>query len=132
MADKNCDVAVIGGGPGGYVSAIRAAQLGAKVLLVEEDEIGGTCLNRGCIPTKALLKGVEFIDIAKKAKNYGIDFEGVKVDFPRLMARKDGVVKALVTGVTGVLKSNSVEVAKGRGKFIAKNHIEIIQQEAKT
>ena len=131
MADKNCDIAVIGGGPGGYVSAIRAAQLGAKVLLVEEDEIGGTCLNRGCIPTKALLKGVEFIDIAKKAKNYGIDFEGVKVDFSRLMARKDGVVKALVTGVTGVLKSNSVEVVKGRGKFIAKNQIEIIQPEGK-
>src|SRR3989338_7472075 len=131
MADKSCDIAVIGGGPGGYVSAIRAAQLGAKVCLIEEDEIGGTCLNRGCIPTKALLKGVEFADLAKKAKNYGVDFEGMKIDFPRLMAKKDSVVKTLVTGVSGLLKSNSVEVVKVRGKFLSNTQIEVLKPEGK-
>ena len=131
MADKSCDIAVIGGGPGGYVSAIRGAQLGAKVILVEEDELGGTCLNRGCIPTKALLKGVEFLDSAKKAKNYGIDFEGVKIDFPRLMSRKNTVVKTLVTGVTNILRSNSVEVIKGMGELISNSQIEVITPESK-
>ena len=126
MADKNCDIAVIGGGPGGYVSAIRAAQLGAKVILVEEDELGGTCLNRGCMPTKALLKGVEFLDLAKKGKNYGIDFGEVKVDFSRLNSRKNTIVKTLVGGVTNILKSYSVEVLKGMGKLISPGQIEVI------
>src|SRR3989304_50208 len=126
MADKNCDIAVIGGGPGGYVAAIRAAQLGAKVILIEEDELGGTCLNRGCIPTKALLKGVEFLDLAKKGKNYGIDFGEVKVDFSRLNSRKDTIVKTLVGGVTNILKSYSVEVLKGLGKLISPGQIEVI------
>ena len=93
------DLVIIGGGPAGYVGAIRARQLGARVALIEKGILGGTCLNRGCIPTWALVRGVEFLDLAKKAKDYGVDFGQVEVNFARMMARKDIVVKTMVGGV---------------------------------
>jgi dihydrolipoamide dehydrogenase len=104
---------IIGGGPGGYVAAIRAAQLGAKVALVEKDRIGGTCLNRGCIPTKALVRSVEALQLVEEAPTLGVIAEEPAFDFARIMARKDEVVARLVGGVEGLLQAHEVEVLSG-------------------
>ncbi len=89
MKEKNeKDIVVIGGGPGGYVAAIHAAHLGAKVAVVERDRLGGTCLNRGCIPTKALVRSVEVLLEAKRADDFGLEIPVVKANFQKIMARK--------------------------------------------
>ncbi|MFQ5987387.1 MAG: FAD-dependent oxidoreductase, partial [Dehalococcoidia bacterium] len=119
------DLVVVGGGPAGYVAAIRACQLGGKVALIEKDALGGTCLNRGCIPTRTLARGVELLDLAKKAKDYGVSFGEASVDFAKMMARKDIVIKTLVGGVDLLLKGNGVEVVKGRGKFLSSSEVEV-------
>lgn len=116
MPDKY-DLAIIGGGPGGYVAAIRAAQLGAKVALVEEVEVGGVCLNRGCIPTKALLTSAELLSQIKRAADFGIQVTGVSLDLAKVRERKRQVVQQLVNGVKLLLKSNGVTVIQGRGKL---------------
>jgi dihydrolipoamide dehydrogenase len=113
------DLLVIGGGPAGYVAAIRARQLGAKVTLVEKDALGGTCLNRGCIPTRALVRAVELIDLPKKAKDYGITYPPPQVDFAKIIARKDTIIKTVGGGVQLLMKENGVEVVKGEAKFIS-------------
>ena len=107
------DIAIIGGGPGGYVAAIRAAQLGAKTLLIEKDEIGGTCLNRGCIPTKALIASVGKLHDVKKCAEFGIKAENARFDFAAVMARKEAVTKQLSSGVASLVKSNGIEMIKG-------------------
>lgn len=107
------DVVIIGGGPGGYVAAIRAAQLGGKVALVEKDRVGGTCLNRGCIPTKALVRSVEALQLVDEAPALGVIVEEPAFDFARMMSRKDEVVTRLVGGVEGLLKAHRVEVVSG-------------------
>jgi len=107
------DIIIIGGGPGGYVAAIRAAQLGAKVALVEKDRVGGTCLNRGCIPTKALVRSVEALQLVEKAPSFGVIVEEPAFDFARIMARKDEIVARLVGGVEGLLEAHKVEVVSG-------------------
>ena len=124
MVEK--DIVIIGGGPGGYVAAIRAAQLGGKVTLIEKEELGGTCLNWGCIPTKALLRGVEILDLVEAGKDYGILAGPVTVDFAKLMARKDRAVKTLVGGVSGLMKANGIEVIKGTGKLISPQKVEVV------
>lgn len=117
-------VAVIGGGPAGYVAAIRAAQLGASVILFEKDTLGGTCLNRGCIPTKALLKTAEYLHHIKAAPARGIRLTGtVSVDMPSAVACKDQAVKALTTGVAALLKSNGVVVVNGKAQLESANRI---------
>jgi dihydrolipoamide dehydrogenase len=126
MAEK--DIIVIGGGPGGYVAAIRAAQLGAKVTLVEKEELGGTCLNWGCIPTKALLRGIEILELVRAGQDFGIQAKEVTIDFSKLMARKDRTVKGLVSGVGGLMKANGVEVIKGKAKFIGPLKIEVASE----
>jgi len=93
------DIVVIGGGPAGYVAAIHAAHLGAKVAVVEKDRLGGTCLNRGCIPTKALVRSVEVLLEARRADDFGIEVDNVKINFQKIMARKSNVVSQLVSGV---------------------------------
>ena len=98
MAEYQYDVAVIGGGPGGYVAAIKAAQSGKKVALVEKSFLGGTCLNVGGIPTKALLAAAEVLHAAKSARDFGINVEGVSYDFAKMLARKERVVKQLRGG----------------------------------
>ena len=112
------DVCVIGGGPAGYVAAIKAAQLGGKVALVEKDELGGTCLNRGCIPTKTYLHNVDIIRKIREAKERGINLvnERFTIDMPKTVGVKNKVVKTLTGGVAALLKSNGVKVFKGVGK----------------
>jgi dihydrolipoamide dehydrogenase len=126
VAEK--DIAIIGGGPGGYVAAIRAARLGAKVCLIEKEELGGTCLNWGCIPTKALLHGVEILETIREGKDFGIQAGEPSVDFAKLSARKDRVVKTLVSGVAGLMKSNGIEVIKGRGRFVTPQKVEVADE----
>lgn len=122
---KGFDIAVIGGGPGGYVAAIKAAQLGAKVVLFEKDTVGGTCLNRGCIPTKTYVKTAEYIKHIKHAHNRGIriDTSTLEVDMPAIVAQKDQVVKKLTTGVAGLLESYGVTVIKGMASLTKERQI---------
>jgi dihydrolipoamide dehydrogenase len=116
---------VIGGGPAGYVAAIRAAQLGGRVALVEQEELGGTCLNRGCIPTKAYLKNAEIIDEIAKAASRGINLSSTAfdIDMPAMVKMKDRVVKKLTGGVKSLLKSNNVDVYNGFGTLQADNSV---------
>lgn len=118
-------IAIIGGGPGGYVAAIRAAQLGAKVTLIEKNQIGGTCLNVGCIPTKALLQSAEALEQVKQAKKFGVQAEAQGFDWAAVMKRKDRVVKQLVKGVQGLMKTNQIEVLPGTAAFIDDQTIEV-------
>ncbi|HBG47313.1 MAG TPA: dihydrolipoyl dehydrogenase [Deltaproteobacteria bacterium] len=112
---KEFDCVVIGAGPGGYVAAIRAAQLGARTAIIERNKIGGTCLNRGCIPTKALYYSARTIESAKRASEFGVNVGEVSFDLARAVERKDGIVKKLVGGIEQLLKGNKVEVIKGDG-----------------
>jgi len=119
------DVAIIGAGSAGYVAAIRAADLGKKVLLVEHREIGGTCLNRGCIPTKAILKSAEIYFESKKSKVFGIDTTNTSFDPVSIQKWKKAVVKRMVSGVDFLLKARRVVVVQGKGKIIDAGTIEV-------
>ncbi|MGI6037521.1 MAG: dihydrolipoyl dehydrogenase [Limnochordia bacterium] len=125
------DLCIIGGGPGGYVAAIRAAQRGKSVCLIEQDEVGGTCLNRGCIPTKALTSSVELLAKIRKARTYGIQVGGVEVDFTQMMKRKDQTVARLVKGINFLLQKNKVELIKGTGRISGPGRIVVNDQEIK-
>ncbi len=122
---KQSDVVIVGGGPAGYVAAIRASQLGSKVILIEKDSLGGTCLNRGCIPTKALLHSVGILESARQGKDYGVNVGEIIIDFAKMMSHKDAVVKTLVTGVQYLMRSNAIEVIKGMGKVISPTEVEV-------
>lgn len=123
---KTFDITVLGGGPGGYVAAIKAAQMGKSVLLIEKEVVGGICLNHGCIPTKALLKNAKVYKQIMHAKDYGVMIDGnISYDWPLMMKRKNLVVKRLTTGVAGLLKKNGVTVVSGFGKVLAPNQIEV-------
>ncbi len=119
------DIAIIGSGSAGYVSAIRAADLGKKVLVIEHREVGGTCLNRGCIPTKALLKVAEVYETAKNSKTFGITVENVSYDPEAIQRRKQAVVKRLVSGIEFLFKSRKITVKKGTGKILDEHTVEI-------
>jgi dihydrolipoamide dehydrogenase len=119
------DVLIVGGGPAGYVAAIRVSQLGGRATVIESDTIGGTCLNRGCIPTRALVRGVEFIDLAKSAKDFGVSYAEAAVDLSKMMARKDIIVKTIVSGVKLLLEGNGVELINGIGKFLSPSQLEV-------
>lgn len=112
------DVGVIGGGPGGYVAAIRAAQLGARVALIEKDEVGGTCLLRGCIPTKAFLATAELLAKARKAEEFGVSVGSVNLNYTKALERKNAIVQRLVAGVHGLLKARKIEYVHGEGKLL--------------
>jgi dihydrolipoyl dehydrogenase len=125
-------VIVIGAGPGGYVAAIRAAQLGADVQLVENDKLGGTCLNVGCIPTKVLLHTANYYKTLKNGKMLGLQADNVAVDWPALLNRKQSIVSQLTKGVEGLLKSNGVAVHKGKAQLTGKNAVKIEGKENPT
>ena len=117
MSDTNFDVVIVGGGPGGYVAAIRAAQLGFKTAVVEANHLGGICLNWGCIPTKALLRSAEIFHYMKHAKDYGLSCENPSFDLDAVVKRSRGVSKQLNAGVGHLLKKNKVTVIDGWGKL---------------
>ena len=123
--EHDVDVCIIGTGPGGYIAAVRAAQLGMKVAAVEREELGGVCLNRGCIPTKAMLRSAEVLQTMRHSADFGIMAENVTVDFPKVLAHRDKVVKQLVTGVGGLLKSYGVEVVRGNAVLAKGNKVRV-------
>lgn len=119
------DLLIIGGGPGGYVAAIRGAQLGKKVTLVEEDKIGGTCLNRGCIPTKALYKNAEVINTLSHINDFGVEISDFNINMDKIQSRKNEIVDKLRSGIDQLLKANGIEVIKGRASFKGNKNVEI-------
>ncbi|MDD2498700.1 MAG: dihydrolipoyl dehydrogenase [Desulfitobacteriaceae bacterium] len=120
------DLIVIGGGPGGYVAAIRAAQLGAKVVLIDEDKLGGTCLNRGCIPTKAFFKNAQVINTINSAEEFGISTGDFSFDMKMVQERKEDIVERLRGGIQQLLKANGVECVQGRGRLIDSRSVEVV------
>ena len=125
MSDKNFDVVVIGGGPGGYVAAIRAAQLGMKSAVVEANHLGGICLNWGCIPTKALLRSAEVAHLIQHADSFGIKVDGFSFDLKKIVERSRGVAKQLSGGIGHLLKKNKVTVYDAYGRLKGKGQVEI-------
>ncbi|MGI8385630.1 dihydrolipoyl dehydrogenase [Robertmurraya sp. P23] len=122
------DTLVVGAGPGGYVAAIRAAQLGQKVTIVEKGTLGGVCLNVGCIPSKALIAAGHRYETAKHSDAIGITAENVKVDFSKVQAWKAGVVKKLTGGVEGLLKGNKVEIVRGEAYFVDNTTVRVMDE----
>lgn len=113
-----CDLAILGGGTGGYVAAIRAAQLGKSVVIVEKDKLGGTCLHRGCIPSKALLRSAEVYADIKESESYGIETSGATLVFPKVQERKEAIVEQLHQGVQYLMRKNKITVLNGTGRVI--------------
>ena len=126
------DIAVIGSGPGGYVAAIKAKQLGFNTVVIEKAELGGICLNWGCIPTKALLKSAAAYKYASHANNYGIKIDNIELDFNAVINRSRGVADTMSKGVQFLLKKNKVDVVNGFGKLINKNTIEVTNSDGET
>src|SRR5665213_2187860 len=125
------DLIVIGGGPAGYAGAIRAGQLGKKVACIESERAGGTCLNWGCIPTKALLKAAELFRTFQKAELFGLSAQGVGFDFAKVMERSRGVAAQMAKGVEFLFKKNKVDYFVGRGQVTVAGMIEITEVEHK-
>lgn len=123
MADY--DLVVLGSGPGGYVAAIRAAQLGLKVAIVERENLGGICLNWGCIPTKALLRSAEIYHYMQHASDYGLTAASISADIDAVVKRSRGVAKQLNQGVTHLMKKNKITVHMGDGKLLAANTLSV-------
>ncbi len=119
------DVIVIGAGPGGYVAAIRAAQLGKKVVIVERENLGGICLNWGCIPTKALLRSAEVFHLMHRAKEFGLAATGISYDLPAVVARSRGVAKQLSSGIGHLMKKNKITVVMGQATITAKGKVTV-------
>src|SRR6476659_1918038 len=127
-SSNDFDLVVLGAGTGGYTAAFRAAQLGLKVALVDEDKIGGTCLHRGCIPTKALLESAAFADRVRHAKDFGLNLPGEpEIDYAQFAARRDAVVKRMWTGVKSLITKNKVTWVEGRGRLDGPNKIRVSQ-----
>jgi dihydrolipoamide dehydrogenase len=125
MANDTYDCIVIGSGPGGYVAAIRAAQLGKKTAVVERDKLGGRCLNYACIPAKAVLRSADLLAEINEADDYGLKVSGVEVDFAGVMARREKVVTTLTSGVGSLLKKNGIDVIEGDAALNADGHVSV-------
>ncbi len=121
----DADLVILGGGSGGYAAAFRAAELGMSVVLVEKDKVGGTCLHRGCIPTKALLHAAEVADYAREGDQFGIKSSLEGIDIAGVNSYKDSVVSKMYKGLQGLFKQNKVEVVEGSGTFVAPNAVEV-------
>ncbi|NCO55919.1 MAG: dihydrolipoyl dehydrogenase [Bacteroidetes bacterium CG02_land_8_20_14_3_00_31_25] len=122
----NYDLIIIGSGPGGYVAAIRASQLGLKTAIVERSELGGICLNWGCIPTKSLLKSAQVLEYAKHASDYGINVNETSPDFAKVVARSRAVAEGMSKGVQFLLKKNKVEIINGTAKLLGNNQVQVV------
>jgi dihydrolipoamide dehydrogenase len=120
------DLVIVGGGPGGYPAAIRAAQLGLRTALVEKERPGGVCLNWGCIPTKAMLRSAEVLETMQHSAELGVLADNVRLDYPAVLARKDRVTKTLTDGVAGLLKANGVTVVSGHARFTGPRTVEVV------
>ncbi|UYY58336.1 dihydrolipoyl dehydrogenase [Sphingomonas sp. S2-65] len=129
---ESYDLIVLGSGPGGYVAAIRGAQLGLKVAIVERELLGGICLNWGCIPTKALLRSAEIFHYMQHAKDYGLVADGISADLDAVVKRSRGVAKQLNQGVTHLMKKNKIAVHMGTGKLTGKGKLSVTAQDGKT
>jgi len=132
MTENNFDVVIVGGGPGGYVAAIRSSQLGMKTALVEREHMGGICLNWGCIPTKALLRSSEIYHLMHNLDAYGISAKDIKFDLAKVVARSRGVATQLSKGVAGLMKKNKVTVFDGHGKLAGKGKVSVEKDGKKT
>ena len=128
---RSFDVIIIGGGPGGYVAAIRAAQLGKKVAVVEANHLGGICLNWGCIPTKALLKNAEVFELVQNAKKYGIETGEVSVNWEKMIKRSRDVAKRLSKGIEFLMKKNKIDYIPARGKLLGNGKVETTDADGK-
>ena len=128
MAEKQYDVVIIGGGPGGYIAGIRAGQLGLKTLVVEKDKLGGICLNWGCIPTKALLKNAEIYNLLRHADEFGFSFDNLKADFGKAIKRSRDIASRSSKGIEFLFKKHKVEYVSGSAKIAAKGIVEVAQE----
>ncbi|MFN5442866.1 MAG: dihydrolipoyl dehydrogenase [Crocinitomicaceae bacterium] len=125
----NYDIIVVGSGPGGYVTAIRASQLGLKTAIVEKESLGGICLNWGCIPTKALLKSANVYEYLTHAKDYGITVSDASADFDAIIARSRGVANGMSTGIQFLMKKNKIDVIKGHGTVLSGKKVEVTAED---
>jgi len=131
MSSTKFDLIVLGSGPGGYVAAIRASQLGLKTAIVEAEELGGICLNWGCIPTKALLKSAQVFEYISHASDYGIQVSGAEADFTGMVKRSRGVADGMSKGVQFLMKKNKIEILSGWGKIQPGKKVEVADKEGK-
>jgi dihydrolipoyl dehydrogenase len=128
MAETSYDCIVIGSGPGGYVAAIRAAQLGKKTAVVEKDKVGGRCLNYACIPAKAVLRSADLLSEIREAEEYGLKVAGVEVDYAAVQARREKVVSTLTGGVSGLFKKNAIDLIEGEATLTAEGDVRVGKQ----
>src|SRR5436190_9878397 len=128
----NYDIIVIGSGPGGYVAAIRAAQLGFKTAIIERENLGGICLNWGCIPTKALLKSAQVFEYLKHAGDYGIDATNIKANFSGVVKRSRDVADGMSKGIQFLMKKNKIDVIMGTAKVKPGKKVDVAGQDGKT
>ena len=128
MEEKRFDLAVLGSGPGGYPAAIRAAQHGLSVALIEAKELGGTCLNRGCIPSKALIAGSEAAARLREVSQFGIQIDKFSIDYGRLAEHKDQVVQKMRRGLEGLINANKITLFRGLGKFVSSRELKVMGQ----
>lgn len=117
MSEKQYDLVVLGGGTAGYVAAIRASQLGKKVAIVERQLLGGTCLHKGCIPTKSLLKSAEVFQTVKQAAMFGVDVKDANVNFENMLARKEDIINQMYQGVKHLMQHNHIDIYNGTGTY---------------
>lgn len=129
MERKSFQLAVIGSGPGGYVAAIKAAQLGLTVALIERGPLGGTCLNVGCIPTKTLLSNASVLHTLRKAAQFGIKVDNISIDYAQMKGRKDQVIAKIRTNLEGLIKANKVEIVRGTASFESPHELKIVGQD---
>ena len=125
MADHNFDVVILGGGSGGYAAALRSAQLGKTVALIEKDKLGGTCLHRGCIPTKALLHSAEVADVTREAGQFGVVAQFGSIDMTQVNKYRDGIVDRLFKGLTGLVTSKNITVVSGEGRLVGPRTVSV-------
>jgi dihydrolipoamide dehydrogenase len=132
MNEDRYDIAILGGGPGGYVAAIRAAQLDQKVVLVEQETLGGVCVNWGCIPTKALLRNAEVARLLDRGREFGFSFDNLELDYAAAVDRSRKVSERLVKGLNTLMEENGIEVVRGRGKLAGEQTVEVALNEGGT